>query len=227
MTDTLHAEHISEADIAGMVSLFYERIRQDKDLGPIFEANVHDWDEHLVVLTDFWSALILGTRRFKGAPIPKHAALPDLSWPLFERWLAIFRTTTHDIGNPHLQHKANMMAERIAAKLWQVYKEQTVMTLPDTLPPGLECYSQSPVFTPETLPEKLKATHTTKAGTYGLLRVISGIVRFTVENSQTDYIVTSGKQLVIEPEVPHHVQFELNGSFQIDFYRSKDHVKRD
>lgn len=101
------------------------------------------------------------------------------------------------------------------------------MTLPDTLPPGLECYSQSPVFTPDTLPEKLKTSHSVKTGTYGLLRVISGTLRFTYETEpSTDVVLNAGEQIVIAPDSAHHVGFEQPGSFQIDFYRSKDHVKR-
>lgn len=101
------------------------------------------------------------------------------------------------------------------------------MTLPNTFPPGLECYSQSPVFTPDTLPEKLKASHSIKAGTYGLLRVISGTLRFTYETEpSTDVVLNTGEHIVIAPDAPHHVRFEQAGSFQIDFYRSKDHVKR-
>lgn len=103
------------------------------------------------------------------------------------------------------------------------------MTFSDTLPPdqNLEYYSQSPVFTQETLPDKLKAAHAIKAGTYGLLRVINGALRFTLEQEPfTETVLTAGKQMVIEPETLHHVKFEQAGSFQIDFYRSKYHVKR-
>lgn len=101
------------------------------------------------------------------------------------------------------------------------------MTFTDTLPSGLECYSQSPVFTPATLPEKLKAAHSIKAGTYGLLRVINGSLRFILEKQPfTETILTAGQQMVIQPDILHHVEFEQAGSFQIDFYRSKYHVKR-
>ena len=54
---------------------------------------VHDWDEHLTRLSDFWSAVLLGTRRF-AMPMPTHVAMPNLSAALFERWLALFGQTT-------------------------------------------------------------------------------------------------------------------------------------
>ena len=30
----------------------------DAVLGPIFEAKIHDWEEHLAKLTDFWSSIV-------------------------------------------------------------------------------------------------------------------------------------------------------------------------
>ncbi len=211
----------TEADIRQLVTQFYAQVRQDAQLGPIFEHNVQDWDEHLDMLCDFWSAILLGTRRFKGAPIARHAALPELSWPLFERWLEIFHQTTATLGKPTLQQKADAMADRIAAKLWQTYQTQSNQTrLPDTLPEGLERYSQSPVFTPDNLPEALRRAHNTKVGTWGLLRVQTGVLRFALDQEPfTEVVLTAGQCVAIEPQVLHHVEFELPGSFQIEFFK--------
>ena len=211
----------TEAEVRTLVETFYGRVRRDAELGPIFETHVDDWDAHFDMLTDFWSALLLGTRRFKGAPIPRHAELPDLSWPLFERWLALFSQTTQDLDNAALKQAADAMAERIAAKLWSVYQNQSKTPAPpSSLPPGLERYGESPVFTPENLPEKLKTAHTTKAGTWGLLRVHTGIVQYFVDvPPYAQAVVSAGKTVVIEPEVPHHVEFGLLGSFQVEFWR--------
>lgn len=213
----------TEADIRKLVDTFYGRVRLDAELGPIFAANVDDWDAHLAMLSDFWSALLLGTRRFKGAPIPRHAALPDLSWPLFERWLALFRQTTSEMGIDALKRAADPMAERIAAKLWNVYQARPdTPAPPSVLPAGLVRYGESPVFTPDNLPEKLKAAHTTKAGTWGVLRVHTGIVQYFVDvPPHAQAVVSAGNTVVIEPEVPHHVEFALPGSFQVEFWRAE------
>ncbi len=210
-----------ESDIRKLVVSFYACIRQDEQLGPIFNRHVQDWDSHLTVLCDFWSALLLGTRRFKGAPIARHAAIPDLNWTLFQRWLTLFNDTTARLDRPALQHKADATAARIATKLWQTYQANSAMTsLPDALPPGLEHYSQSPVFTPENLPAALTRAHTTRAGTWGLLRVYSGILHFSLDQAPfTELVLSAGQTVVIEPGIPHHVRFELPGSFQIEFHK--------
>jgi len=111
----------SEQEVELLVRRFYARVREDALLGPIFEARVHDWEEHLRQLVDFWSALLRGTSRFKGAPMPKHLAIPGLEWPLFERWLALFSQTTAELGNPPMQALADEAAARVAGAIWRRY----------------------------------------------------------------------------------------------------------
>lgn len=112
----------TEEDVSALVHNFYAKARKDPDLGPIFESHVIDWDAHFVQMTNFWSAQLRGTSRFRGAPMPKHIALPDLRAELFERWLQLFRQTTEELGNPTLQYHANSIAGFIATRLWQGYQ---------------------------------------------------------------------------------------------------------
>ncbi|MCC8995857.1 MAG: group III truncated hemoglobin [Nitrosomonas sp.] len=112
----------TEEDVSALVHNFYAKARKDPDLGPIFESHVIDWDAHFVQMTNFWSAQLRGTSRFRGAPMPKHIALPDLRAELFERWLQLFRQTTEELGNPTLQLHANSIAGFIATRLWQGYQ---------------------------------------------------------------------------------------------------------
>ncbi len=112
----------TEEEIAQLVHTFYAKARKDPGLGPIFEAHVIDWDAHFVQMINFWSAQLRGTSRFRGAPMPKHIALPELSATLFERWLQLFKETTEELGNPDLQQHANAVASFIATRLWQGYQ---------------------------------------------------------------------------------------------------------
>src|SRR3546814_3398986 len=46
---------ISEALVHDLVFAFYDRIRADATLGPIFDGIIGDrWDEHLAKMFDFW-----------------------------------------------------------------------------------------------------------------------------------------------------------------------------
>ena len=69
------ALNISEAMIRKLVEAFYAKVRTDAVLGPVFEAKIHDWNEHLAKLSDFWSSIVLMSGRYKGRPMPVHAAI--------------------------------------------------------------------------------------------------------------------------------------------------------
>ncbi|WP_313455921.1 group III truncated hemoglobin [Stenotrophomonas sp.] len=112
----------SEEEVTRLVHDFYARVRQEPRLGPIFNAHVKDWDAHLAQLVDFWSAMLRGTRRFSGAPMPKHMAMDHLDRDLFDRWLVQFRLTTAESGNEAMQQLADDVARRIGDTFWRRYQ---------------------------------------------------------------------------------------------------------
>ena len=114
----------TEQEVTELVHAFYAKVRGDAVLGPIFESHVADWDRHLGKLVDFWSSALRGTARYRGSPMPRHAALPGLTTSHFHRWLALFRETTASLGKPALQARADYLAHRIAGSLWYGYQAQ-------------------------------------------------------------------------------------------------------
>lgn len=118
----LHPELCTEADVTRLVHLFYAKVRDDAVLGPIFKDRVGNWENHLGKMVDFWSSALRGTTRYRGAPLPKHVALPGLRIELFHRWLGLFRETTRSLGNDDLQARADEVAHRIAGGLWYGYQ---------------------------------------------------------------------------------------------------------
>ena len=112
----------TEQDITRLVHEFYAAVRQDDLLGPIFNKHVQDWDVHLAKLVDFWSSVLRGTQRFKGTPMPKHVALPELSAQLFNHWVSLFRQTAATQPNQAMAEHACEMAQRIAQSLWYGYQ---------------------------------------------------------------------------------------------------------
>jgi hemoglobin len=112
----------SEQEVTRLVHDFYARVRLEPRLAPVFAARVEDWDAHLAQLVDFWSAMLRGTRRFSGAPMPKHMAMDELDRDLFDRWLALFRQTTAECGNAPMQRLADDVATRIADTFWRRFQ---------------------------------------------------------------------------------------------------------
>lgn len=91
---------VTEAMIATLVHAFYGKVRKDPELGPIFNAAIADWDEHLGKLCDFWSSVMLMTGRFKGQPMAAHVRQTAIRGEHFVRWLTLFRETAGEVCPP-------------------------------------------------------------------------------------------------------------------------------
>jgi hemoglobin len=102
----------SEADIKILVDTFYNKVQNDKVIGPYF-ADVN-WDVHLPKMYSFWSSLLFLTGSYKGFPFAAHAGLPNLSKPHFERWLKLFmQTVDENFAGENaaiIKNKANQIA---------------------------------------------------------------------------------------------------------------------
>lgn len=107
---------IDERVIQNLVDDFYEKIRLDPDLAPIFAARVTDWSAHLQTMYDFWSGVALMTGRYKGKPVQKHAPMP-LRPTHFVRWLQLFRESAIAVCMPTAAAFFISRAERVAESL--------------------------------------------------------------------------------------------------------------
>ena len=89
---------VSEEDIRTLVFTFYDRVREDELLGPVFDAHIgDDWEAHLEKMCDFWSSILLATGRFRGNPIQAHAGVPEITGGHFDRWIDLFREVAHEV----------------------------------------------------------------------------------------------------------------------------------
>ncbi len=84
-----------------------------------------------------------------------------------------------------------------------------------------EPYASSPVFDETDLPASLRAQHRTKSGTWGVARVISGIVVMVYDDSGDRLTLTPGTPALLVPDQPHHVELTGPMQMQIDFYRER------
>lgn len=88
------ADLADRGDVILLVDTFYDAVRADGMLGPIFNdvAKV-DWDAHLPKMYDFWETVLFGKAGYKGNPLAVHLALARLT-PLgareFDHWVALF-----------------------------------------------------------------------------------------------------------------------------------------
>ncbi|MGN7204683.1 group III truncated hemoglobin [Pedobacter sp. SAFR-022] len=104
----------NEDDVALLVHTFYAKVRADDLLGPIFEPIIKDnWAPHLNRMVDFWSTILLYTRKYKDDPMPKHLQLP-VEQRHFDRWLSLFNETLDALFAGEVAENAKLRAASIA-----------------------------------------------------------------------------------------------------------------
>ena len=113
----MHAE-LNRTVIAQLVHEFYDDVRRDPELQPIFEAAIGaDWEPHLRRMVEFWSTVMLATHEFQGNVFGTHMALGGIVPEHFQRWLALFEQTARRLFTPDLADEFLLVARRIAASL--------------------------------------------------------------------------------------------------------------
>ena len=107
---------ITETMIERLVHAFYDKVRADAVLGPVFDARIQDWGPHLQQMCAFWSSVALMTGRYHGTPMVKHAPLP-VDAAHFDRWLELFEQTAREVCPGEAEAHFVERARRIATSL--------------------------------------------------------------------------------------------------------------
>ena len=205
-----------EQALPALLADFYGRVRADSALGPIFEAAVEDWPHHLAKLEDFWSSVMLTSGRYKGNPVAIHLRhkaqiTPDL-WPL---WLGHWRSAASQAFSPQIAHLLVAKAERIAQSLSLALSFDPAQVEAKTRDVP---YRSTPEFDAESLPQGLRRDHNTKAGVWGVIRVLEGSVRYVVDGEDNVQTLTPQRPGLVKPEQLHHVEPLGPMRMRVDFY---------
>lgn len=116
--DTITPEQVSH-----LVDSFYERVRSDEQLAPLFLTHMSlDWPEHLGRMKSFWRSVLLKTGEYKGKPVPAHTKMQNVETEDFAHWLDLFGLTVREVFAPAAQPIVIEAAERIATSLWLAMK---------------------------------------------------------------------------------------------------------
>ncbi|MCC7267614.1 MAG: group III truncated hemoglobin [Caulobacteraceae bacterium] len=110
---------VSEEMIHTVVHGFYDQVRKDPAIGPIFNRVIPEaeWPAHLAKMCDFWSSVLLMTGRFKGTPMVAHARIEGLRATHFARWLYLFHQTVEALCPPEAAVLFVAKSEMIAQSL--------------------------------------------------------------------------------------------------------------
>ncbi len=137
------AELLDEGMIRALVHGFYDKVREDDLIGPVFNRIIapDDWPEHLAKMCDFWSSIMLRTDRYAGRPLSHHLAIPELGEAHFRRWLSLFRETVRSLFQPGVADFFMDRAVRIAHSFRlsiAFHRGEDVLDLPPIIEGSLE-----------------------------------------------------------------------------------------
>lgn len=107
---------IDDAMIRKLVFGFYDKVRADAVLGPIFNEKIKEWGPHLERMCAFWSSVALLTGAYHGKPMQAHMPLP-VDAQHFDRWLELFRETAVELCPPAAAELFIDRAQRVAESL--------------------------------------------------------------------------------------------------------------
>lgn len=108
----------NRSDIELLANTFYEKVRENKMLGYIFnDVAKINWESHLPKMYSFWASILLGEHSFSGNPMQKHIALSkitEMTDKEFSEWLYLFIETVDELFVGEKANEAKLRAGNIA-----------------------------------------------------------------------------------------------------------------
>ena len=88
------------------------------------------------------------------------------------------------------------------------------------MPEGLQKYSETAVFTEDTIPQKLRASHTTKAGVWAKINILEGTLEYrALDGDPQTIVLSSATPGIVAPLRPHCITPIGPVRFKVEFYR--------
>lgn len=115
----------SPEDIRKLVYAFYDKVAEDKVIGPHFTEIAHvDWDQHLPKMVEFWSFVLLHQGSYSGNTTRVHVEINEkkpITGEHFDHWLKLWAQTVDDhfVGEiaETAKEKARFLALVMGAKI--------------------------------------------------------------------------------------------------------------
>lgn len=99
-----------------LVETFYTSVREDPELGPIFDGVIEagiGWPAHLDKMTRFWCAVLMHLPGYDGEPRAAHTRVPGIAPEHFDRWLDLWRRDAHRVFDEEPARYVIERAERM------------------------------------------------------------------------------------------------------------------
>jgi len=121
----------SREDVFQLVSSFYNKVRKDETLGPIFNRAIQDWDAHLQHLTTFWESSLFLKTKYYGNPLEAHVKVDaannnTITELHFGIWLNLWFETIDDLFEGDYAENAKRRARKMGTFLYlKIFEART------------------------------------------------------------------------------------------------------
>ncbi len=114
-------------DVFLLVSEFYNKVREDETLGPIFNNVIKDWDVHIHRLTTFWESSLFMTKkleeRYIGNPLEVHVQVDKdnnntITELHFGLWLNLWFATLDELFEGEITENTKRRARKMGTFLY-------------------------------------------------------------------------------------------------------------
>lgn len=113
----------NRGDVYTLVSAFYTKVRDNKEIGHFFNETIDNWPEHLEKLTDFWETNLFMVYKFRGNPMKAHKEVDhkfghSIEQKHFGEWLNMWFTTVDELFEGDRANIAKNRARNMAHNLF-------------------------------------------------------------------------------------------------------------
>lgn len=121
----------SRADVRILVEKFYEKIRQNDEIGHFFNESISDWDAHFEKLTDFWESNLFFKSTYEGNPKLAHIQVDQafgesISNYHFGIWMNLWFETIDELYCGEMANRAKTNARKMSVHLFLgIYKARS------------------------------------------------------------------------------------------------------
>jgi hemoglobin len=122
----------TRADIELLVNTFYQEVRKDDLIGPIFASRIAPdaWPAHLERMYTFWTTILLNQPGYSGQPFEKHRDMP-IEQAHFERWVNLFSKVVDALFEGPVaddaKYRAELMGHLFLAKLTGIREGKSII----------------------------------------------------------------------------------------------------
>ena len=113
----------NRSDVQLLVSEFYKKVRENKEIGSFFNNSIKNWEEHLEKLTDFWESNLFFVSKYSGNPQKAHIAVDaqnnqQINAEHFGIWMNLWFETIDEYFEGELAQRAKNNARKMSSHLY-------------------------------------------------------------------------------------------------------------